>query len=52
MKFGPVSIADAEGLILAHTVRADGFTFGKGHRIMRADIATLKNAGQIGRAHV
>src|SRR3954470_9666990 len=45
MKFGPVALDHAEGLILGHTVRADGFTFKKGHRLTRADIVTLKNAG-------
>lgn len=45
MKFGPVSIADAAGLILAHTLRAGGLVLKKGHVVTAADVAALGAAG-------
>ncbi|MGY6709619.1 MAG: NTP transferase domain-containing protein [Rhizobiaceae bacterium] len=44
MKFGPVPVAEAEGAILAHGVRADGLRLAKAHRITAADVAALKAA--------
>lgn len=45
MKFGPFPIADATGVILAHTTRAGSVVLKKGHVIAAADIAALKGAG-------
>ena len=45
MKFGPFNIADAEGLILAHTLRAGGLVLKKGHVVTAADVAALQAAG-------
>lgn len=45
MKFGPVPIADADGLILAHTFRRGEVTFKKGHVIDAEDIAALQTLG-------
>ena len=42
MKFGPIPISDADGLILAHTFRRDGLTLKKGRVISANDIAALK----------
>lgn len=45
MKFGPISVVDSEGALLAHTVRGDGWTLKKGHKLSRRDIETLQSAG-------
>jgi molybdenum cofactor cytidylyltransferase len=45
MKFGSFSLADSEGVILAHTTRAGAVVLKKGHVITGADIAILKGAG-------
>jgi molybdenum cofactor cytidylyltransferase len=45
MKFGPVAIAEAEGGILAHAIRAGERLFKKGHVLTRDDLALLKDAG-------
>ncbi len=42
MKFGPVPINDAEGLILAHTFRRGGLTLKKGRVVSVDDIVALK----------
>ena len=45
MKFGPVSVRDAEGAILAHGVRVDGHRLPKAHRVTAADVTALEAAG-------
>lgn len=45
MKFGRVPIADAAGLIAAHTVRIGALTVRKGRAIPAGDTATLAAAG-------
>lgn len=44
MKFGPVPIDEAEGLVLAHTFRRDDFVLKKGHVITAENIDTLKKS--------
>jgi molybdenum cofactor cytidylyltransferase len=43
MKFGRIPVAEAEGGILAHTLKLDDLHLRKGHKISRADIATLQS---------
>ncbi|HET7718144.1 MAG TPA: molybdopterin-binding/glycosyltransferase family 2 protein [Bauldia sp.] len=45
MKFGPVALADAEGAILAHSVRHAGGVIKKGTVLEAADITALRGAG-------
>jgi molybdenum cofactor cytidylyltransferase len=45
MKFGPVSVAEAEGGIVAHAVRAGALLFKKGRVLTADDVAALKSAG-------
>lgn len=45
MKFGPVSIDDAEGAVLAHATLAGDKRLRKAHRLTAEDIALLKAAG-------
>ena len=45
MKFGEEAIEQAEGLILAHSVRLAGRALKKGHVLTADDIATLRRAG-------
>lgn len=45
MKFGPTPLEEAEGAVLAHTVRVEGATLKKGRRLTAAAIATLRAAG-------
>ena len=45
MRFGEVPVAEAEGAILAHSVRHGGVSFKKGRLLSVADIATLGKAG-------
>lgn len=45
MKFGPVPVDEAEGLILAHTYKGEGLTLKKGHIVTAQDITALKNQG-------
>jgi len=45
MKFGAFPIAQADGVILAHTFRSNGLTLKKGHIIGPDDIEALKKAG-------
>ncbi len=45
MKFASTAIAEAEGCILAHSLRGTGFSFKKGRRLSAADIATLQAGG-------
>jgi molybdenum cofactor cytidylyltransferase len=45
MKFGPVAVAEAEGAIAVHSIRAPGFALKKGTVVGAAEIAALKSAG-------
>lgn len=45
MKFGPVPIEDAEGSILAHSVRLDQGSIRKGHTLTKGDLSRLAQAG-------
>lgn len=45
MRFGSVSVAEAEGAILAHGVQHDAGRFAKGRVITQADIAILMRSG-------
>lgn len=45
MKFGPVSVLEAEGAILAHGVRVEGLRLPKAHRVTAADVTALEAAG-------
>ena len=45
MKFGPVPIVKAQGLVLGHTFRQGGTILKKGHVISAADIAALRALG-------
>ncbi len=45
MIFGDMAVAEAEGAVLAHSVRMSGGSFKKGRVISAADVATLAAAG-------
>ena len=45
MYFGPIAVKQAEGCILAHSLRGAGFAFKKGRRLSGDDIAVLAKAG-------
>ncbi|WP_291976137.1 MULTISPECIES: molybdopterin-binding protein [unclassified Chelatococcus] len=45
MKFGPVSVQEAEGAIVAHSLRLPARVIKKGHRLAAADITDLQAAG-------
>ena len=45
MRFGPVPLADAEGVILAHSLALPSGTLRKGRRLSAADIASIREAG-------
>lgn len=45
MKFGPVPLADAEGAILAHSLRMDAISLKKGDVLTRAHLSALEQAG-------
>jgi molybdenum cofactor cytidylyltransferase len=45
MRFGPVPVAEAEGAILAHSVRLPGGVLKKGRVLSDADVAALAGAG-------
>lgn len=45
MKFGAVSIEEAIGGIVAHSVRQDGLVLKKGERVTAAHVESLKGAG-------
>ena len=47
MKFGEVSIGDAEGAILAHSVKHKNGMFKKGRRLSSSDIAVLMDSGVV-----
>ena len=45
MKFGEISLADAEGAILVHALAGPGYAFRKGRVLARADLDRLAAAG-------
>ena len=45
MFFGPLPLSDAEGAILAHSLRLGALAFRKGRRLSAADIQALREAG-------
>ncbi|CAO3410254.1 NTP transferase domain-containing protein [Azospirillum largimobile] len=45
MFFGPLPLSDAEGAILAHSLRLGALAFKKGRRLSAGDVATLREAG-------
>ncbi|HEY0836513.1 MAG TPA: molybdopterin-binding/glycosyltransferase family 2 protein, partial [Azospirillum sp.] len=45
MHFGPVPVEEAEGAILAHSVRKSGLVFKKGRVLSAGDVAALAAAG-------
>ena len=45
MQFGEMSVADAAGTILAHTIKDKGVTLKKGRRLTESDCQTLSDAG-------
>jgi molybdenum cofactor cytidylyltransferase len=45
MIFGDTPLSEAEGAILAHSVKLDPIVFKKGRRLSAADLATLAKAG-------
>ncbi len=45
MRFGPTPLSDAEGAILAHSLRIDGASLRKGRTLSAADIEKLAAAG-------
>ncbi|CCQ75117.1 NTP transferase domain-containing protein [Magnetospira sp. QH-2] len=45
MKFGSFPLAEAEGLILAHSLRLIDFSFKKGRLLSKEDISRLEKAG-------
>ncbi len=45
MKFGSFTLADAVGVVLAHTFRGEGVTLKKGHVVTAADLDALRAAG-------
>ena len=46
MKFGDVPLAEAEGAILAHSIRLPGVALKKGRTLAREDVAALRAAGR------
>jgi molybdenum cofactor cytidylyltransferase len=45
MFFGPLPLSDAEGAILAHSLRLGALAFRKGRRLSAVDVAALREAG-------
>jgi molybdenum cofactor cytidylyltransferase len=45
MKFGRIPSGEAEGAVLAHSVRTDAFSFKKGRMLSGEDVAALLKAG-------
>lgn len=45
MIFGEIETSDAEGAILAHSIRAGAVSFKKGRKLSAADVAALETAG-------
>ena len=50
MKFGPLPVTQAEGAILAHSVKAGSRTLKKGTVLSASDISDLSHDGLIGTA--
>jgi len=45
MKFGEFLVAEAEGLVLAHSLRVSGISFRKGRMLTEEDVSSLRAAG-------
>ena len=45
MKFGELEVREAEGAILAHSVKHQGGIFKKGRRLSRSDVELLEKSG-------
>lgn len=45
MKFGPLPVVEAEGALLAHSIKAPGIAFKKGRRLSAEDLTALVAAG-------
>lgn len=45
MKFGDTPLSDADGAVLAHSIRAKGIAFKKGRRLTADDVAALEKVG-------
>ncbi|MET0313329.1 MAG: molybdopterin-binding protein, partial [Hansschlegelia sp.] len=45
MRFGPISLARAEGAVAAHAIRSNGYVLKKGARVTAADVAELAARG-------
>jgi molybdenum cofactor cytidylyltransferase len=45
MRFGEMPLAEAEGAILAHSIRSDRLVYKKGRRLGAEDVAALRAAG-------
>ena len=45
MKFGPIPLTEAEGALLAHSIRVERAVFRKGRVLSAADLAALAEAG-------
>ncbi|MEA1675245.1 molybdopterin-binding/glycosyltransferase family 2 protein [Nitrospirillum sp. BR 11163] len=45
MRFGPLPVADAEGAVLAHSLKVGALRYPKGRRLAAADLADLAAAG-------
>ena len=45
MKFGPLALDEAEGALLAHSLRVEGVALRKGHSIGPGDVRALHRAG-------
>ncbi|WP_137156228.1 molybdopterin-binding/glycosyltransferase family 2 protein [Rhizobium sp. FKL33] len=45
MKFGPVPVDQAEGALLAHSLRAEGVSLPKGRRLTSEDVGLLASCG-------
>ncbi|MBM3525701.1 MAG: 4-diphosphocytidyl-2C-methyl-D-erythritol kinase, partial [Alphaproteobacteria bacterium] len=46
MKFGDIPLAEAEGALLAHSLKGDGFAFKKGRRLSAEDVAAIARIGR------
>ncbi len=46
MKFGEFKLDEAEGALLAHGLRGEGFAFKKGRRLDRSDLDVIARAGR------
>jgi len=48
VKFGEISVDDAVGAVLAHSLRFGSLSLRKGRRLTAANVAALKAAGCMG----